>query len=226
MATHDVRRRLLRRLASTSTPDPADSIDTPTIRSRRHAQPAAAVDTRSTVSEETFYRPVHTPDQSVTSPASAASAAAPPQLSPNRIRKRLPIRAGFVSDIHGRHAHAARSQTVSHAFRSFSPSSSSFADSIILQNSNDIIVRDPVTGEPDLVMLHTDQLLDESIEEAEAMDYRIRRHIRSTYHNVDTQLADTKLQALVKRDLKKMVQDLDIDMWMFEPEIEESSDMA
>ncbi|KAK9448841.1 uncharacterized protein V1518DRAFT_418357 [Limtongia smithiae] len=103
----------------------------------------------------------------------------------------------------------------------------------IFETRDDIVARDLLTNEPEMIVLQTDIALGEEIQEAEALEWRVKKHIRAVYRDPQLQHCQpsrcskfsysqicsnfyAELQKLVKRDLKKLVQDLDADNWMFE----------
>ncbi|KAK9462394.1 uncharacterized protein V1516DRAFT_683806 [Lipomyces oligophaga] len=86
----------------------------------------------------------------------------------------------------------------------------------LLDYRSDILVRDPITHDPELVFLQTSEPLPESIQERESVEYRVRRHFRNSYCDPIRQSTDEQLQRLVGRDLKRAVRTLDDDDWIFE----------
>ncbi|KAK9377891.1 uncharacterized protein V1513DRAFT_435504 [Lipomyces chichibuensis] len=247
MPVHDVRRRLLRGLVSGSSSTSAaaitsagqhnhgdgSGIDTPSGHVRRLYSAAANAMAPSSIQEDTFYGltgdDIQTPDNMPIQPTSPG----------HRMRRKLPVREGVQ-----RHGQYVQGQ---HRGLTGSPglgSSTSIEQTNVLDYRNDIVVRDPVTNEPNMVVLETDVPLSEEIQENEVMEYRIRKHLRNVYRNPKRQLEDIsmlvfnfgqlirnsnrtlELQLLVQRDLKRIVQQLDEDAWMFEPDQEISSDLV
>ncbi|KAK9370059.1 hypothetical protein V1509DRAFT_618425 [Lipomyces kononenkoae] len=232
MPVHDVRRRLLRGLVSGSSPSTSTAalispdqhnlgdnsgIDTPSGNLRRSYTTVANAVAPSSMPDDTFYGPnrdaTRTPDNMRPQPA----------LPAHRMRRKLPYRE--VVPRQGPHVHVH----VHYRARAASPgigSSSMIESASVLDYRNDIVVRDPVTNEPNMVTLQTDVPLSEEIQESEVLEYRIRKHLRNVYRNPKRQLEDTKVQLLVRRDLKRLVQQLDDDAWMFEPGEEISFDLV
>ncbi|KAK9429190.1 hypothetical protein V1505DRAFT_374738 [Lipomyces doorenjongii] len=228
MPVHDVRRRLLRGLVSGSStsaaaltsadqhnPGDGSGIDTPSGHVRRSYSAAANAMAPSSIREDTFYGPIRddiqTPDNMPAQPMSPG----------HRMRRKLPHREGIQRQ--GQYMQAQhRGRTGSPGLGSSPPTE----QTNVLDYRNDIVVRDPVTNEPTMVVLQTDVPLSEEIQENEVMEYRIRKHLRNVYRNPKRQLEDIKLQLLVRRDLKRIVQQLDEDAWMFEPDQEISADLV
>ncbi|KAK9240765.1 hypothetical protein V1525DRAFT_394899 [Lipomyces kononenkoae] len=230
MPVHDVRRRLLRGLvsgssSSTSTaalisPDQHNvgddsGIDTPSGHQRRSYTAVANAVAPSSMLEDTFYGPnrdvTRTPD----------NMHAQPTLPGHRMRRKVPYRDGVQ-----RHGQYVQPQYRGRAASPGLGSSSLMEHASVLDYRNDIVVRDPVTNEPNMVVLQTDVPLSEEIQEVEVMEYRVRKHLRNVYRNPKRQLEDNKLQVLVRRDLKRLVQELDEDAWMFDPSQEISFDLV
>ncbi|KAK9468966.1 hypothetical protein V1512DRAFT_258321 [Lipomyces arxii] len=212
MSGHDVRRRLLRGFVSSpgvaqqsgmSPVNQDPTTETPTGRGR------GPVPSSSSVPEELFYGParshrlVQTPDNLV----------AQSSLAGQKMRRRLPQRGRHLP---GKHS----SRTSSPALES----SPTFEGANMLEYRSDIVLRDPISGEPKIPILQTEVALSDELQEREAMEYRIRRHLRNAYGDIKQQLDDQKLQLLVTRDLKRIVQSLDEDAWMYEPVQESTSD--
>ncbi|KAK9494673.1 hypothetical protein V1508DRAFT_412309 [Lipomyces doorenjongii] len=246
MPVHDVRRRLLRGLVSGSStsaapltsadqhnPGDGSGIDTPSGHVRRSYSAAANAMAPSSILEDTFYGPIRddiqTPDNMPAQPMSPG----------HRMRRKLQHREGIQRQ--GQYMQAQhRGRTGSPGLGSSPPTE----QTNVLDYRNDIVVRDPVTNEPTMVVLQTDVPLSEEIQENEVMEYRIRKHLRNVYRNPKRQLEDIsmlvfnfgvpirnsngklELQLLVRRDLKRIVQQLDEDAWMFEPDQEISSDLV
>ncbi|KAK9318042.1 hypothetical protein V1524DRAFT_421851 [Lipomyces starkeyi] len=247
MPVHDVRRRLLRGLVSGSSstsagaltsadqhnPGDGSGIDTSSGHVRRSYSAAVNAMAPSSIREDTFYGPtrddIQTPDNMPTQPTSPG----------HRMRRKLPHREGVQRQ--GQYMQAQ------HRGRTGSPglgSSPPMEQTNVLDYRNDIVVLDPVTNEPNMVVLQTDVPLSEEIQENEVMEYRIRKHLRNVYRNPKRQLEDIsmlvfnfgllirisngnlELQLLVRRDLKRIVQQLDEDAWMFEPDQEIYSDLV
>ncbi|KAK9244268.1 hypothetical protein V1506DRAFT_541991 [Lipomyces tetrasporus] len=229
MPVHDVRRRFLRGLvsgssSSTSTAATAadqhnlgddSGIDTANARVRRSYPAAANAMPTTSMQGDTFYGStrdnVQTPD----------NMPAQPTLPGHRMRRKLPHREGVLRQ--GQYMQAQyRGRTTSPGLGS----SPLIEQTTVLDYRNDIVERDPVTNEPSMVVLQTDVPLNEEIQENEVMEYRIRKHLRNVYRNPKRQHEDIKVQLLVRRDLKRIVQQLNEDAWMFEPDQEMSSDLV
>ncbi|KAK9453697.1 hypothetical protein V1511DRAFT_504234 [Dipodascopsis uninucleata] len=219
MPVHEVRRRLLRGLAGSSGAIGSDDgIDTPTARGRR------AHSRNTVIQDHTFYG-----DEDEAMQVEERRAQKQQHLigGGHRLRRCLPQRSSPRQSFS--HGVASANSVSGHV----TASSSTELDTTLAGieqghsqvHSPDIIVRDPVTYEPEIVYLRTGITLGEDIEGSEAMEYKIKKHIRSAYGDISRQLNDKKLQTLVKQDLKRMIQKLDDDAWIFEPDQELASDL-
>lgn len=183
--------------ASTTTPSnvtvdsaaPDTSIETPTARGRRSASPLP-----SSIEQASFYgghggfgESLFTPDSSAL-PSTRPLVVGPPVTAhadgttPPRVRRRLPSRSRIERNVpqspvtapvayhhhhHLHHLHKNATRTLSPSTPKSIPIAAAAVPSNILENRGDIVVRNPLTNEPDMVYLQTDVALTEQIYESE-----------------------------------------------------------